>query len=41
VATQALYLTFRARSTFTIVKANQNKSREYCNDENLIKFEMG
>ena len=40
MATQALFLTFRARPTLIIFRVNQNKLREYRNDEILIKFEM-
>ena len=37
MATQVLFLTVLARLTMTVVIVNQDKSGEYCNDENLIK----
>lgn len=38
MATQALLLTLRARSTATVVAVNQDKSAEYRNDEKQIKL---
>ena len=37
-ATQAPFLTLPVRPTITVVIVNKNESREYRNDENLIKF---
>jgi len=37
MATKAWFLTLRARSTFIVVNVNKDKSREYLNDESLIK----
>ena len=41
MATQVLFLTLWVRPTLLVGNANQNKSREYHNDENLIKSENG
>ncbi len=36
-ATKVMFLTIRAKLTFTVVNAKKNKSGKYLNDENLIK----
>jgi hypothetical protein len=38
VATQALFLTLSARRTQIVICVNQDKSREYRNDENSINL---
>ena len=40
MATQAQFLTLRARWTQTVVCANKDKSKECRNDENLTKLGM-
>ena len=39
MVTQAYFLTLSARPILIVVSINQDKSNEYCNDENLIKLE--
>ena len=39
MATQAIFQTVRAKSTSLVKGVNEDKSREYRNDENLIKLQ--